>query len=158
MSLADHRIRAFLDEHGIKMTQNICPPLANAIRKSRFVMVILTQEFISKVHPTREFHLARERHRAEMYSTNLGVVFPIFYKISPDTLAQYMDINTSADMAGCNRRPDQSDDDFLSEVIRCCTRLVNKVVTQREVLTSGDVELQELIRRAGLPQEWIPPR
>jgi hypothetical protein len=121
-------------------------------------MVILTQKFINKTHPTYEFHLARERHRAEKYSTNLGVVLPIFYTISPNTVSQYLDIQTATGMAGYTRRPEnQSDEDFLSQVvIPRFSQLVTKVVAEREVLISGRLKLVELIRKAGLPQEWVP--
>jgi hypothetical protein len=140
-------------------------------------MVILTQEFFSKEHPTYEYRLARQRHIAEKYSTKLGVVLPIFYTVSPDKVSQYLDIRTATDMAGFTRKPEnQSDDDFLSKVvIPRFLQLVTKVVTEKEgissmpmhvqityiscinlVLTSGRLKLVDLIRKAELPPEWDP--
>ena len=131
-AVACNHIRAFLDENCIYGTQNIGPTLARSIRKSRFVMVILTPEIINKRHPTYEYHLARERHRSEQYSTSFGVVLPVFYTISPDKISEYLDIEVIGERAGYEKRMDESDDDFLRTLIRKFSQLVDKVINDNE--------------------------
>jgi hypothetical protein len=70
-ALADKQIRAFLDKVCFRGSQTVPSTLAKSIYKSqsiyksRFVMVILAPEFISKEHPAYEYQLAMERHNSD---------------------------------------------------------------------------------------------
>ena len=132
-ALALEHIRAFLDKPCFLGSQTVPPTLAKAVYMSRFVMVILTPEFINKEHPTYEYWLARERHRTEQYSTGLGVVLPVFYMISPDKVSERLDIKEIGKMAGYECRDDQSEDEFLqTKLIPEFTSLIDKVCNDRE--------------------------
>ena len=169
-ALAYKRIRAFLDETCFLGAQDVCPTLARAIYMSRFVMVILTPQIIGKRHPTFEYHLARERHKIEQYSTTVGVILPVFYTISPDKLSQYLDIEIIGEIAGYEPK-DELEDDFLwTKLIPKFTSLIKKVENDKEgtcyvpicasillahlgltELIQGRLKLKELIEKAGLP-------
>ena len=131
-ALTLRHIRAFLDKECFLGSQTVPPTLAQAIYMSRFVMVILTAEFISKEHPTYEYRLAMERHKTEKYSTGLGVVLPVFHTISPDRVSGYLDIQRIVQMAGYERR-DESEDVFLqTKLIPEFTSLIDKVCKDKE--------------------------